>query len=158
MVNMTHVKGHHAETQCTARNFLIFHTIAVRPINNYTLLFVTGEDDIARFDSRRYNNKTEQYYPSLFLCIYPTVYPSISCKKNVTATFEALKPICGYIVAFQGYSQIIIFHGYPAFQTATFLEISVAMDIWEPCLTPTCSPDIYLLFLYFLLLSITGFG
>jgi hypothetical protein len=46
--------GHLAETRHTARNFLIVHTIAVCPTINCTLLFVTGEDDIARFDSRRY--------------------------------------------------------------------------------------------------------
>jgi hypothetical protein len=33
----------------------MFHTIAVRLNKNYTLLFLTGEDDIARFDSRQYS-------------------------------------------------------------------------------------------------------
>ncbi len=37
-VNMTLAKGHHAETRCTARNFLIFHTIAVRPINKLYII------------------------------------------------------------------------------------------------------------------------
>jgi hypothetical protein len=55
MVNRTLAMGHHAETRLTARNFLIFHMIAVRPTINRTLLFVTGEDNIARFDSLRYN-------------------------------------------------------------------------------------------------------
>ncbi len=42
--------------RCTARHFLIFfHTVAVCLNNNGTLLYVTGEDDIARFDSHRYN-------------------------------------------------------------------------------------------------------
>jgi hypothetical protein len=53
---MTLTMGHHAETRRTARNFLIFHTIAVRPLINRTLFIVTGEDDTARFDSRRYSN------------------------------------------------------------------------------------------------------
>jgi hypothetical protein len=56
MVNTTFAKGHHAQTRRTARNFFIFHTVAVHLINNYTLLIVTGEDDIAMFDSRRYSN------------------------------------------------------------------------------------------------------
>jgi hypothetical protein len=43
MVNMTLVRGHHAQTQRNARNFLYF-----------TLYQYTGVDDIARFDSRRY--------------------------------------------------------------------------------------------------------
>jgi hypothetical protein len=42
--------------------FLIFHTIAVHPTINCTLLFVTGEDDIARFDSRRYSWVREETY------------------------------------------------------------------------------------------------
>jgi hypothetical protein len=32
-----------------------FHTVAVCLNNNGTLLYVTGEDDIARFDSHQYN-------------------------------------------------------------------------------------------------------
>ncbi len=55
MVNTTLAKGHHAQTQRTAWNFLFFHIIAVRLNDNGTLLFLTWEDDIARFDSRRYN-------------------------------------------------------------------------------------------------------
>jgi hypothetical protein len=51
---MTLAMGHHAEIRCTAKNFLTFHTVAVHPTINCTLFFVTGEDDIARFDSRRY--------------------------------------------------------------------------------------------------------
>ncbi len=51
---MTLAKGHHAQTRGTARIFLIFHTVAVHLNNNGTLLFVTGEGDIARFNSRRY--------------------------------------------------------------------------------------------------------
>ncbi len=54
MVNTTLARGHHAQTRCTARNFLMFHTVSVRPNKNCTLLFLTGEDDIARFDSRHY--------------------------------------------------------------------------------------------------------
>jgi hypothetical protein len=50
--------GHNAETLRTARNFLNFHMVAVRPTKHCTLLFVTREDDIARFDSRRYSNCT----------------------------------------------------------------------------------------------------
>jgi hypothetical protein len=33
----------------------MFHTVTVRLIKNFTLLFLTGEDDIARFDSRQYS-------------------------------------------------------------------------------------------------------
>jgi hypothetical protein len=52
---MTLAKGHHAQTRRTARNLLIFHTVAVR-LNNKRYIIMTGEDDIARFDSRRYSN------------------------------------------------------------------------------------------------------
>jgi hypothetical protein len=55
-VDMTIAKGHHAQTQHTARKFLMFHTIAVRQLKNCTLLFLTREDDIARFDSRQYSS------------------------------------------------------------------------------------------------------
>ncbi len=34
----------------------MFHTVAVLPNKNSTLLFLTGKDNIARFDSRRYKN------------------------------------------------------------------------------------------------------
>ncbi len=44
MVNTTLTKGHHAETQRTARNLLIFSHDSSTP-TNYTLLFLTGEDD-----------------------------------------------------------------------------------------------------------------
>jgi hypothetical protein len=71
---MTLVMGHHAETQHTARNFLFFHFIAVRPSTNCTLLFVTGGDDIARFDSRRYRNSSSVF--SLPLCSI-TLLPSV---------------------------------------------------------------------------------
>ncbi len=53
MVNTTLAKGHHAQTQHNARNLLMFHTIAVHLIKT-TLFFVTGDDNIARFDSWRY--------------------------------------------------------------------------------------------------------
>ncbi len=46
--------GHQAQTRRTARNFLMFHTIAVRLTKYIHCFFVTGEDDIARFDSWRY--------------------------------------------------------------------------------------------------------
>ncbi len=55
MVNKTLAKGHHTQTWHTARNFFMFHTVAVHLYKNCTLLFLTGEDDIARFDSRKYN-------------------------------------------------------------------------------------------------------
>jgi hypothetical protein len=35
--------------------------IAVRPTINYTLLFVTGEDDIARFNNQQYRSCTVRY-------------------------------------------------------------------------------------------------
>jgi hypothetical protein len=56
MVKMTFAKDHHAPTRRTARNFLMFHMAAVRLNENCTLLFLTGEDVIARFDSRRYSH------------------------------------------------------------------------------------------------------
>jgi hypothetical protein len=56
MVKMTLAKGHHAPTRRTARNFLMFHMPAVRLNENCTLLFLTGEDVIARFDSRQYSH------------------------------------------------------------------------------------------------------
>ncbi len=40
MVNMTLAKGHHAETQRTARIFLIFHTVAVHPINKLYMYII----------------------------------------------------------------------------------------------------------------------
>jgi hypothetical protein len=43
MVNMTLAKGHHAQTRHTARNVLIYHTIAIRPFSTY-YYFLTGED------------------------------------------------------------------------------------------------------------------
>ncbi len=51
---MTLVKGHHAQTRRTARNFYFFHTVAVRLINKLYIIICDKEDDIARFDSRRY--------------------------------------------------------------------------------------------------------
>ncbi len=42
-------------TRRTARNFL-FHTNNSRPLLNIYIVFVTGEDDIARSDSRRYTD------------------------------------------------------------------------------------------------------
>jgi hypothetical protein len=47
--------GHQAQTRCTARNFLMFHTIAVRLTKYIHCFFVTEEDDKARFDSRWYS-------------------------------------------------------------------------------------------------------
>ncbi len=46
-VNMTLAKGHHAQTQRTARNLLIFSHDSSTPIN-YTLLFFTEEDDYSQ--------------------------------------------------------------------------------------------------------------
>ncbi len=46
--------GHHAETQRTVKNFLLF-TRKQYANNKLYIIFVTGEDNIARFDSRRYN-------------------------------------------------------------------------------------------------------
>jgi hypothetical protein len=51
---MTLARGHHAQTWRTDRKFLMFHMVAVRLNKNYTLLFLTGEDNIARFNSRQY--------------------------------------------------------------------------------------------------------
>jgi hypothetical protein len=67
MVNMTLTMGHHAETWRTARNVLIFHKVAVRPTINCTIFFVTGEDDIARFDSRQYT-VDQCFYFQLTFC------------------------------------------------------------------------------------------
>jgi hypothetical protein len=69
---MTLARGHHAQTGRTARNFFIFHTVAVRLIKNCTLLFLTGEDDIARFDSQRYSYKEK--YVEFLATIYFTPY------------------------------------------------------------------------------------
>ncbi len=41
--------------------FFMFHTIAVRLIKNCTLWLLTGEDDIARFNSWRYRNDYTGY-------------------------------------------------------------------------------------------------
>jgi hypothetical protein len=47
MVNMTLGKVHHAETWCTARNFLFL--ISQQYTHNYTILFFSlGKTDIAR--------------------------------------------------------------------------------------------------------------
>jgi hypothetical protein len=35
--------------------YIILYMIAARKIKVYIIIFVTGEDNIARFDSRRYN-------------------------------------------------------------------------------------------------------
>jgi hypothetical protein len=43
-VNTTLVKGHHAQTRRTPRNFLFFHTIAVRPINKLYIIIFDWED------------------------------------------------------------------------------------------------------------------
>ncbi len=53
MVNTTLAMGHHAENRRTAKNYFSFHTVAVHPVITIHF-FVTGEDDITRFDSRRY--------------------------------------------------------------------------------------------------------
>ncbi len=46
-VNTAFMKGHHAQPQRSARNFLIFYTIAERPfITHY--YFLTGEDDYSQ--------------------------------------------------------------------------------------------------------------
>jgi hypothetical protein len=47
MVNMTLAKGHHAQTWRIARNSLIFSHDNSTPIN-YTLLFLTEEDDFSQ--------------------------------------------------------------------------------------------------------------
>ncbi len=41
--------------------------IAVRPTINCTLLFVTGEDDTARFDFWRYTYNVQNHYHSLLM-------------------------------------------------------------------------------------------
>jgi hypothetical protein len=53
---MVLAKGHHPETRRTARNFLFFSLTAVCQQDLY-IIFVTGEDDIAGFDSQRYRYK-----------------------------------------------------------------------------------------------------
>jgi hypothetical protein len=54
MVNTTLVKGHHAPTGRTARNFLIFSHASSAPIH-YALFFsLLGKTNIARIDSWRY--------------------------------------------------------------------------------------------------------
>jgi hypothetical protein len=54
-VNMILCKGHRTQTRCTARNSFYFVYDSSMPIKNYTLLFLAGEDNTARFDSWRYN-------------------------------------------------------------------------------------------------------
>jgi hypothetical protein len=56
----------------------MFQTVAVRLIENCTLLFLTGEDDIARLDSWRYNGVS--------VCIDPvdgeSCFVSTKCKEE----------------------------------------------------------------------------
>ncbi len=56
MVNTSLAKGHHAQTLCTASQFFLYvsHDSSM-PNKNCTLLVLTGEDDIAKFDSWRYS-------------------------------------------------------------------------------------------------------
>jgi hypothetical protein len=85
---MTLAKGHHAQTRGTATNYLIFHTVAVRLNNNGTLLFVTGEDDTARFDSLQYTYKYFMYY------MFPTrlhVHQRMNANGTSTKWFIFLK-------------------------------------------------------------------
>jgi hypothetical protein len=56
MVNMTLSKGHYAQTRHTARKYFNVSHDSSTPYKNLTLLFLTGEDDIARFDSRQYRD------------------------------------------------------------------------------------------------------
>ncbi len=53
IVNATLARGHHADTGCTARNFFNFVYNYSTP-NKTVHYYLTGEDDIARFDSQRY--------------------------------------------------------------------------------------------------------
>jgi hypothetical protein len=43
-VNMILARGHHAETQCTAINFLSFSHVSNTP-KLYNIIFLTGEDE-----------------------------------------------------------------------------------------------------------------
>ncbi len=72
-VNTTLTKGHHARTQRTAKIFLIFHTIAARPIKTVHFEFLTEEDDIARFDSWQYIKfaASEQFHEFSPQCTIP---------------------------------------------------------------------------------------
>ncbi len=51
--------GSSSQTRRTARNFLMFHQIAVSLSKYIHCFFVTGEDNIARFDSQRYSIVTD---------------------------------------------------------------------------------------------------
>jgi hypothetical protein len=58
-INATLVRGHHAQTWRTARNFLNFIDDSNMPNKTVHYYFLTGEDDIARFDSRQYTVKSK---------------------------------------------------------------------------------------------------
>jgi hypothetical protein len=60
MVNITLAKGHHDQTRRTGRKCFNFpHVSSICSNENGTLLFLTREFDIARFDSQQYSNDTE---------------------------------------------------------------------------------------------------
>jgi hypothetical protein len=54
-VNTTLARGHHAQTRHTSRNFSNLLHDSSMPNETVRYYFLTGEDDTARFDSRRYN-------------------------------------------------------------------------------------------------------
>ncbi len=76
------MKGHHAETRRTARNFLIIHTIAVRPINKLYIIICDWGNDIARFDSHRYSDHDSI---ELFACAQEEAYMNRLMQVKVSA-------------------------------------------------------------------------
>ncbi len=81
MVNTTLTKGHHAQTWRTARIFFYVSHGSSMPNKNCTLIFLTGEDDIARFNSRWYNN----FITIKFLHILLYIFTIMTGKTNVCA-------------------------------------------------------------------------
>jgi hypothetical protein len=64
MVNVTLARGHHAQTRHTARNFFNFRYDISMPNKTVHYYFLTGEDDIARFDSWQYTPILKLYFCS----------------------------------------------------------------------------------------------
>jgi hypothetical protein len=77
---MTLAKGHHAQTRRTARNF--FSHDSSMPNKTVHYYFFTGEDDIARFDSRRYNIYRYRFI-NIGINVYRYIY-SAFLRKNKT--------------------------------------------------------------------------
>ncbi len=111
-VNTTLAKGHLVKTRSTDRKFLMFHTISVRLIKTVHYSFLTGEDDIARFNSRRYSVHYSTLHNMLHVhalcsrlhvthavcrCLVPRTLVDSTCLQHVHATcpcFVSVLHVC----------------------------------------------------------------